>query len=136
MSDKHFSHFCPQCSSAMISTVLLSEQAVCRACDWEGSTKELLAMPLGQGVNPEELIKQLFQELANTFAQVYAPTFGKVLFEWGFLDQANMTQELALYVKSAAGAMVSSVLRTREHLEGMRKEQAISHVQEKGFHDA
>jgi len=39
-------------------------------------------------------------------------------------------------VKNAAGAVVSSVLRTREQLEVIRKGQADSHVQEKGFHDA
>lgn len=93
-------------------------------------------MPLGQGVNPEELIKQLFQDIANTFAKEYATTFGKLLFAWGFLDQTNLVKELSLYVKNAAGAVVSSVLRTREQLEVMRKGQADSHVQEKGFHDA
>ena len=82
----------------MVSTVLMSEQAVCRACSWEGPTKELLTMPLGQGVNPEELIKQLFQDIANTFAKEYATTFGKLLFAWGFLDQTNLVKVIAIGV--------------------------------------
>lgn len=93
-------------------------------------------MPLGQDVSPEELIKQLFQDIATSFAKEYAATFGKLLFAWGFLDQTNLPFELGVYVKNAAGAVVASVLRTREQLEVSRKKQADDHVQGKGSYDA
>lgn len=93
-------------------------------------------MPLGQGVSPDDLIKQLVQDLSNTFARDYGTTFARLLHAWGFLDQTNLQAEVTLYVKNAAGAMVASVLRTREQLELARKQQADAHVQGKGTYDA
>jgi len=130
------SYFCPNCASAMVDTLVLSGRGQCRACGWEGVMGDLLAMPHVDGSSPEELFRALGGEVAMSLAKEWAKPFALILVSWGFIDETNIQQELQLYVKNAASAVLASVFRTREALEQLRKKQADEHVAKKGSHDA
>lgn len=142
MKNKTTVCFCPRCGSPSIefkSIGLLDEGAVpakCCACDWTGTTSELLASPIqhDQG-SDDEMLERWSSELRNLYAECMGKPFAKFLARWGFLPalSKDSTQAevgdagvlFARYVAVMGTASAAAVLGLRRQLEVERVRQAV-----------
>lgn len=121
--------FCPACGSPSIETSeLAGGVASCTPCSWKGSREDLVQVPLEHSFSSqEEMLTRFITQVASTIAKTGAVEIGRVLLQWGFLDEKNIQEELQSYIRSMAVAAAKSVIETRQHLEVARANRVRSH---------
>jgi uncharacterized Zn finger protein (UPF0148 family) len=124
MKDTAF--FCPACGTSSVKASALSGGAAsCDVCAWTGIREELLNVPFEHAFdNQEEMVTRFVNQLASTIAKTSAQEVGKVLLQWGFLDDKSspteLTSDLKVYIKTMAIAATKAVIETRQHIERVR----------------
>lgn len=114
--------FCPACGGPSIETSELAGGAAsCQTCDWRGSREDLMKVPLEHSFSSqEEMLTRFITQVASTIAKTSAVELGRVLLQWGFLDEKNIQKELQSYIRNIAVSAARSVVETRQHLEMAR----------------
>lgn len=119
--------FCPACGTSSIkASNLAGGDASCTICEWKGTREELLNIPFEHSFDSqEEMLKRFVNQLASALAKTSAFEVGKVLTQWGFLDEKNLTEELKIYIKVMAIAATKAAVETRQQLERVRVQKEI-----------
>lgn len=122
-------YVCPQCASPAIHVpVLAGADFSCEACGWTGPDPVFVPFsnPLGSA---DQTWEKFAAEVLTVFSEVGALPIGRVLVKWGFVSvEASgrpSKQELILYLKAMAGAIVTAVIEVRKKIE---LERVQSHV--------
>lgn len=118
--------FCPQCSSPSVDySVLAGGDAVCRACDWKGTSDALLIVPLKHDfVNGEEVLVRMMGDLRGLLAGEAGVPYLKFLLKWGFVeaDQHNIAGTLdrkmfSRYLAVIGQAIMTALLNERTKID-------------------
>lgn len=121
-------YFCPACGSPSLEVSSLAGGASsCKSCPWTGTREELAEVPIEHAfMSQEEMVMRFVRQLSGAIAASSAQELGRVLLQWGFVDEKQLTQDLSAYIKAMALAATKAALETRQHLERARVNKARS----------
>lgn len=127
MKDSAF--FCPSCGSSSVKvSALAGGDASCDACEWKGSREEMVNLPFEHNfASKEEMISRFVNQLASSIAKSSALDVGRILLQWGFLDEKRLQEELKIYIRVMAVAATKAVIEARQHMERARAAKAAKH---------
>lgn len=128
--------FCPQCGSAKVTfSELIGGVAKCgvRTCLWEGTTDELLAVPIShEFLSEESMMIQLMNDLRLMFSGELGVPYLKLLLKWGFIkananDLANTLDRkiFARYLAAIARGVLTTILEERAKIHELEIAQSV-----------
>jgi len=114
-------YICPECGSPSMSIpVLGTSDYECGMCSWKGIDPIMVPVdnPFGTKGN---LFEKFAMDLLTIIAKEAAIPMGRALIKWGFvrMDKQNKPSrdDLARYLKAAAGGAITAVLKERQNIE-------------------
>ena len=119
---KETAYFCPACgTSSVTSSSLSGGEASCEVCRWRGTREELVGFQFEHGFDShEEMVTRFVNQLSTALARSSAVEVGRILHQWGFLDEKTMSEDLKIYIRMMAIASTKAVLEARQHIERAR----------------
>ena len=120
--------FCPACGTSSVkASSLAGGDASCEVCSWTGTREELLNLLFEHAFDSqEEMLMRFVNQLASVLARSSALEVGRVLLQWGFLEEKHMQEDLKIYIKTMAIAATKAVVETRQQLERARAQKAAA----------
>ena len=96
--------FCPACGTSSVkASSLAGGDASCEVCSWKGTREELLNLLFEHAFDSqEEMLMRFVNQLASVLARSSALEVGRVLLQWGFLEEKHMQEDLKIYIKTMA----------------------------------
>jgi hypothetical protein len=115
--------FCPDCSSAGVTTVDVAGTASCNGCDWTGRIEQLAVVPVPKGQS-DTFTLQLVNDLRKLLAKDMGLEFLKFFGRWGFLkfDPNNVAgtinrKQFSRYLAAVARGIATSLFEERAKIE-------------------
>jgi hypothetical protein len=114
-------YFCPTCNSPHVDvSSLVGGAGKCLSCGWSGTREEMTFSKIGESQtappSPEAIIRAFGEQLLLSLAKNFAGPLSLMLRDWGFLQTGNQ-EEVARYVRAAAGGAMKSIFEERIRLQ-------------------
>ena len=125
---KETAYFCPACgTSSVTSSALAGGEACCGVCKWKGTREELVGFQFEHAFDSqEEMVARFVGQLSTALARSSAVEVGRILHQWGFLDEKTMNEDLKVYIRMMAIASTRAVLEARQHIERARSQKVAN----------
>ena len=125
---------CPSCFEPTIKYDLIVDRADCLACQWHGTTKELVVAPAGDREYVDSRLKEMGADFHKAFASGFSRPMAVFFQKWGFFggfehDQPAMVRIVAALTKrmalAAFGALMEGYLEQRVQMARQAQMEAL-----------
>ena len=125
---KETAYFCPACGTSSVqSSALAGGEASCSVCSWKGTREELVGFQFEHTFSSqEEMVTRFVNQLASALARSSAVEIGRVLAQWGFLEEKTMKEDLKVYLRMMSVAATKAVIEARQHIERARSQKVVN----------